>query len=186
MTRTTLATAGLIALMSASALTPLPAQAANRKAWDHGSTALALGLGALAAGSTLAKSDAPGAWQLAYTIGSTFLATEALKAAIKEQRPDGSGNDSFPSGHTSMAFAAATYFNIRYGHEYPQYVPWVYGAAALTGIARVEAKKHYAQDVVAGAALGWVLARYFTTAQDAQVTVAPTADGAAVTFTQHF
>lgn len=36
---------------------------------------------------------------------SVALATQALKAAFKERRPDGSSRDSFPSGHSSAAFA---------------------------------------------------------------------------------
>jgi membrane-associated phospholipid phosphatase len=185
MTRVSLASAGLVFVICANGLAPVPARA-DTKVWDKGSTVLVLGLGALAAGTTVVRSDATGGKQLLFTLGSTFLATEALKATVHAPRPDGSGNDGFPSGHVAIAFAAATYFAIRYNDQYPQYVPWAYGAAALTGLARVQAKKHYAQDVIAGAALGWVLGRYFTRPLDAQVTVGPAPGGAAITYTQHF
>ena len=36
-----------------------------------------------------------------------YGAKTALKAMVKEERPDHSDNQSFPSGHASMAFAAA-------------------------------------------------------------------------------
>ena len=70
-----------------------------------------------------------------------------------------SGNDSFPSGHTAIAFAAARFFDKRYATEASLYL---YAAAGLTAIARVKADKHYAKDVVAGAALGYASAEYFS------------------------
>lgn len=185
MNRISLASAGLVFVIAANGLAPMPARA-DTKAWDKASTALVFGLGSLAVAATVARSDATGSKQLLFTLGSTILAAEALKHVIHAPRPDGSGNDGFPSGHAAVAFAAATYFAIRYNDQYPQYVPWAYGAAALTGLARVQAKKHYAQDVIAGAALGWALGRFFTTPLDAQLTVAPAPGGASITYTQHF
>ena len=35
--------------------------------------------------------------------------TYGLKYSVEERRPDGSGDDSFPSGHTSISFAAAEF-----------------------------------------------------------------------------
>lgn len=173
-------------VISASMLAPVSAQAANTKMWDHLSTGLALGLGGVAAATTLEKSDKTGAKQFAFTLGATFLATEALKSVVHEPRPDGSGHDGFPSGHTAMAFAAATYFSIRYGQQYRQYVPLVYGAAALTGISRIKARKHYARDVFAGALLGWGVAKLLTTPENVDMRITPTATGASLTYTTHF
>ena len=177
---------GIAVLVSASVLAPVPGHAANTKIWDNFSTGLALGLGGVAAVTTLSKSDTGGEKQLFLSLGSTLLATEALKAVVHERRPDGSGNDGFPSGHTAMAFAAATYFSVRYGEQYRQYVPFAYGAAVLTGISRVEAKKHRARDVIAGAALGWGLAHLFTTPQNAELSIAPGNGGATLTYTKRF
>ncbi|MFC2967199.1 phosphatase PAP2 family protein [Acidimangrovimonas pyrenivorans] len=186
MTKPSLSALATAVLVSASLLSAPAAEAGSKKMWDNLSTGLALGVGAVAGVTTLKKQDNTGLKQLSWTLGSTLLITEALKATVHENRPDGSGNDGFPSGHTSMAFAAATYFGIRYGDQYPQYVPYVYGAAALTGIARVEAKKHYARDVLAGALLGWGMGKLITTPQNAELMVAPTAGGASVTYTKHF
>lgn len=163
-----------------------PVLAADTQGWDTASTAFALGLGGIAAVTTYTNTDASGGVELAKTIGATFLATEALKAAIDAPRPDGSGHDSFPSGHTALAFAAATYVATRYGDQMGPYVPYLYGAAALTGLARVAADKHYAGDVLAGAALGWGMARLFTTPRNADLVIAPTATGASATYTVHF
>jgi hypothetical protein len=67
-----------------------------------------------------------------------------------------SNNQSFPSGHSSQAFAVATAI----AENYP--VWWVqtlcYGGAGLVGYARIEQNAHYASDVVAGALLGWAVA----------------------------
>jgi membrane-associated phospholipid phosphatase len=62
---------------------------------------------------------------------------------------------SFPSGHTTAAFAAATV----YAQEYRDR-PWVpilsYSAASLIGLSRITENKHWISDVFAGAALGYV------------------------------
>jgi membrane-associated phospholipid phosphatase len=66
-----------------------------------------------------------------------------------------SGNGSFPSGHTTIAFAAAVALD---RETTSGWVPWVvYPAAAMVGWARVQDLDHWASDVVAGAAVGgWV------------------------------
>ena len=61
---------------------------------------------------------------------------------------------SFPSGHTTIAFAAATVFASAYSNK-----PWVavlsYGIATGVGISRIYDDKHWASDVFIGAALGF-------------------------------
>lgn len=96
-----------------------------------------------------------GAFTAAATLGSTYL----LKAIVKEQRPDGTSFDSFPSGHTSTTFAAATFLQLRYGWKVgvPAYVLSTYVAWG-----RVFAKRHHVWDVVAGAAIGAGSALFFT------------------------
>ena len=67
---------------------------------------------------------------------------------------------SFPSGHTTavFAFAAAMDRELRLSH--PGTARWagpaLYGAAALTGLARMHSDKHWASDVVMGAGVGLV------------------------------
>ena len=83
-----------------------------------------------------------------------FGAKTALKAMIKEERPDHSDNKSFPSGHASMAFAAARSID----KEFRKDCIWIpiagYAAATAVGIERVANKHHHWYDVVAGAAVG--------------------------------
>jgi len=62
---------------------------------------------------------------------------------------------SFPSGHTTVIFAAATVFAKEYKNT-----PWVpvvaYSAASLVGLSRITENKHWATDVIVGATLGYL------------------------------
>ena len=62
---------------------------------------------------------------------------------------------SFPSGHTTVAFAAATVFALEYKDK--PIVPVVaYTAATAIGLSRITENKHWASDVLIGAALGFL------------------------------
>ncbi|HET7230921.1 MAG TPA: phosphatase PAP2 family protein [Longimicrobium sp.] len=75
---------------------------------------------------------------------------------------------SFPSGHTTSAFAAASAATEEVGHLWPEHKAVVgvvlYGVAGLAGISRVYNNAHWASDVVVGAAIGsftgWKVVRY--------------------------
>lgn len=86
----------------------------------------------------------------------TGLYTGILKTAVGRTRPDGSDNKSFPSGHTSNAFAWATVASHHYG---PKVGIPAYAIAGLIGASRIESDKHHLSDVVAGAALGMIVGR---------------------------
>jgi membrane-associated phospholipid phosphatase len=62
---------------------------------------------------------------------------------------------SFPSGHTTAAFSAATVFACEYKDQL--LIPVIaYTAATLVGLSRITENAHWATDVFAGAALGYV------------------------------
>jgi hypothetical protein len=65
---------------------------------------------------------------------------------------------SFPSGHTTTAFAAASAVTSEVRRLSPRAVwvvaPVMYGGAVLTGLSRMYHNKHWASDVVLGAAIG--------------------------------
>lgn len=62
---------------------------------------------------------------------------------------------SFPSGHTTVAFAAATVFAEEYRKTV--YIPIIaYSAATLIGLSRITENKHWATDVLVGATLGYL------------------------------
>lgn len=67
-------------------------------------------------------------------------------------------NSSFPSGHTTAAFAAATVFAVEYKNK--PVIPIVaYSIATLVGVSRITENKHWATDVFTGAALGYVIGK---------------------------
>jgi membrane-associated phospholipid phosphatase len=83
-----------------------------------------------------------------------FAYTEVIKLAVGRERPNGQDNKSFPSGHTSNAFAMASVAQRHYGWKIG--VP-AYALAGLMGVSRIHEDKHWLSDVVAGAALGCVV-----------------------------
>lgn len=89
------------------------------------------------------------------SVGVAYVGKTALKAMIKEERPDHSDNKSFPSGHAVMAFAAARSID----KEFRQESIWIpiagYAAATAIGVERVASDRHHWYDVAAGAALGY-------------------------------
>lgn len=77
-----------------------------------------------------------------------------LKHAIKESRPDGSDQRSFPSGHSIWAFAGATALHKEYGRVSPWISVAGYCVATFVGVDRVLKERHYWYDVIAGAGIG--------------------------------
>jgi membrane-associated phospholipid phosphatase len=77
-----------------------------------------------------------------------------LKQITNVKRPDNSDFKSFPSGHTTEAFAAAELMRI----EFKEYKPWLgyagYLIAGATGYLRMYNNKHWISDVLAGAGIG--------------------------------
>lgn len=91
----------------------------------------------------------------AEALAFTSVLTEGLKRTVRERQPNGDGLDSFPSGHASTTFTVAT-MNAAYS---PREAPLWYAGATLISISRNETGAHFFHDVVAGAALGYGVAR---------------------------
>lgn len=85
--------------------------------------------------------------------------TIGIKAAVRRERPDGTNNWSFPSGHTSTSFATATVLQRHYG--WPAGIP-AYAVAGFVAASRLNEDRHYLSDVVFGAALGIMAGRTVT------------------------
>ena len=99
---------------------------------------------------------------LSASIIATGLILQPLKYGVGRNRPRDtrdaysfqpfSGSDSFPSGHTTEAFAIASVISEHYDS------PWVgvvsYSIADCIGYARVNHSAHWPSDVAAGAAIG--------------------------------
>ncbi|UBZ13340.1 phosphatase PAP2 family protein [Flagellimonas marinaquae] len=119
---------------------------------------------AMAMGSTFIWQDGQkGTYQFSKALAGTLAVTYGLKLAINKERPNGENNNSFPSGHTSVAFTSAAFVQKRYGWEYG--IP-AYLLAGYVGYTRIEANKHDAVDVVAGAAIGIGMGYLFTKRYD--------------------
>lgn len=165
----------------------LPATAADEAGWRTASDVGAVSLMAAALAAPLVDGDDAGARQAAVSLLAISAVTEGLKAVVSKQRPDGSGDDSFPSGHTARSFAAAATLWKRSG---PGVGAPATAVAGLVGVARVEGRKHAWADVLAGAALGGVTGWLCTAGRvaDGQAHVVPwsSGDGAGLLLTMRF
>ena len=162
-------------------LVAAPVNARDVGAWNTAGNVGRDVLVGFALGLPAVRGDWEGDLQAAGSIGSAFLATEALKRAFPETRPDLSDRRSFPSGHTSSAFAAAATIQNRYGWKLGVPAQFV---AVFVGLSRVEARKHHWYDVVVGAAIGEASGFLITSKRNSDIRVLPWGDshggGAAV------
>lgn len=150
---TPLAALGFAALAAAT-----PAAASDYGFWHGFADVGEIGIPLAAGGISLYKHDRTGLIELAETGALTVGVTEALKYSVDERRPNG-GKHSFPSAHTSIAFAGAGYLHARYGWQVG--LPFE-ALAAVVGFARVHTRDHHWYDAVAGAAIGEGSAYLFT------------------------
>ena len=101
-----------------------------------------------------------------YYIGATLLSsaiiTTTMKFTIDRDRPfvtypdiqklTGAGSPSFPSGHTSEAFATATSLSLAFPKWYVIAPSYLWASAA--GYSRMHLGVHYPSDVLVGAIVG--------------------------------
>ena len=95
--------------------------------------------------------------------------TVGVKGAVGRARPDVGGKSdfrpfsldleytSFPSGHASDAFSIASVFADM--HDSPSVGVAAYSIASLVGLQRIYADRHWASDVLVGAAIGTVVGK---------------------------
>lgn len=144
----------------------------------YGSPGIVLGSAALyAAGWATGRTDvARLGLRAVEAIGLSGVVTGGIKGVAGRARPyrspqepgdwklfsgtrDGA-RQSFPSGHTTAAFAFASALDRELRIAQPATARWagpaLYTAAALTGLARMHSDNHWASDVVMGAGIGVV------------------------------
>ncbi len=135
------------------------------------------------------------AWDMGEAIAFTSVSTQVLKLAAGRQRPFqsdsprqwGKGGSSFPSGHTSVAFAAAQVLADELPREQWRWRILAYGLAGATAIARLDSNAHWFSDTVAGAALGIATGRFvsrrgLSDTSRLSLSVVPEHGGAMMTF----
>jgi membrane-associated phospholipid phosphatase len=91
---------------------------------------------------------------LALSGGFAGLSSLTLKYTTHRLRPNGKDHYSFPSGHTTAAFAGAEFLAQEYSEKSPVYTVIGYSFAVTTGIFRMYNRDHWFSDVVAGAGFG--------------------------------
>jgi membrane-associated phospholipid phosphatase len=127
-------------------------------------SALLFGAGALLHNATI---EDAGRDSLEAELWAAGVVTPMIKRAAGRFRPSAemgtykfrpfSGNESFPSGHATNAFAAATAIA---GHYHNWIVPTiVYTVATSVAASRVHDHVHWPSDVVAGALIGRAVAK---------------------------
>src|SRR5438477_352501 len=100
---------------------------------------------------------------LASTLIASGIITPSLKLALGRSRheqdqgphdfdPFNPHYTSFPSGHTTQAFAVASVIAAHYESMWVRAT--AFGAASIVGYARIQRNKHWATDVAAGAVIG--------------------------------
>lgn len=97
--------------------------------------------------------------ELATSYLTLGIMVNAIKYTVREPRPDGSANNSFPSGHTATTFMGAELVRIEYGDDSPWYSVGAYTMAITVGVLRVYNNRHWFTDVFAGAGVGILSAR---------------------------
>jgi hypothetical protein len=78
----------------------------------------------------------------------------SMKYSFKVVRPDNSTENSFPSGHTAMAFANAEFLFQEYRDQNTWLAASGYAVAAFVGGFRISNNRHWVTDVVSGAGIG--------------------------------
>jgi membrane-associated phospholipid phosphatase len=97
----------------------------------------------------------------------SVITEAALKGITQRARPmDGverseffDGGNSFPSGHSTQAWAVAAVIASEYKHR-PAVQIAAYGIASAVSVARFTGQKHYISDVVVGSALGYGIGKF--------------------------
>lgn len=147
--------------------------ASSRGSWDsYLRWAPATGILALKAAGV--KTNHTLRQQLMLQASAHFLTAGAVytgKQIFKRERPDGSGNNSFPSGHSAIAFTGATIWRLELKETHPVLSWGGYLLAGITAAQRVRHNEHWVSDVVGGAGVGilsaqasyWLLERYRAT-----------------------
>lgn len=93
---------------------------------------------------------------LAMSYATFGVINYAAKTAYGEKRPDSNARNSFPSGHTGTVFMGAEFLRREYWHKSKWIGAAGYAVAISVGYLRIHNDRHWINDVVGGAALGYL------------------------------
>ncbi|WP_290368543.1 YjbH domain-containing protein [Massilia sp. Bi118] len=141
------------------------------RAWDNVGKGMPVLLAGAAAGAVAfgdARAQNMGIISLESIAGAAAVSI-ATKRIVGRARPSEGldqwsrtadrSNASFPSNHSTVAFAAVTPF----AQEYD--APWLYGLAAASSMGRAAGRQHWVSDVVAGGVLGYAMGSWLWQSQ---------------------
>lgn len=147
-------------------------------------------MGAFYIYGAIAKKNKPKAVAMDFVQASIYsgIVVTLIKHAAHRHRPyqtdplnahlwdgpitDDMNRTSFPSGHTIMAFTFASVVGTHYKKTI--WVPiLVYGLAFAEGYSRMRAEKHWASDVLVGAALGYGIGTFVVNQDRCKIKVLP-------------
>jgi membrane-associated phospholipid phosphatase len=112
------------------------------------------------------------AWTSLKAAGFSLGANLAMRTALGRARPEqnlgpasftgpsaSSYKSGLPSNHVATAFALVTPFAQQYQ------MPWLYGLAATSAFGRIQQRKHWVSDAVAGGVMGYAIGSLLTDQQ---------------------
>jgi membrane-associated phospholipid phosphatase len=127
---------------------------------ESAGTDVAVAMPVIAGSIAVYKGDWSGLAQLGVDTVATVGTAYALKHFVREERPDHSDFQSFPSDTVALSASGSSFLWARYG--------WHYGLPALVATefvaySRVEAKKHHWYDTLASSGIAFSYAYMFDT-----------------------
>ncbi len=144
-----------------------PAPTPKEKRWRQASDVSVIGISVAPAAIALID-DSPETAGKVLTVAHTLLLENfivtGIKTSVRRPRPKpnaypsvpAKGDDtlSFPSGHSSAAFAGATLFARLFPEASLAAKLGAFGVAGMTALARIEGDKHFFTDTAVGALIG--------------------------------
>ncbi len=89
---------------------------------------------------------------------ASFITVRSLKSIVQRSRPNNMYiYNSFPSGHTTLAFSNASMLYYEYKEHHPVFAYSGYAFAMATGTLRVLNDRHWIGDVLVGAGMGMLI-----------------------------
>ncbi len=88
------------------------------------------------------------------SVSLAITTNSIIKGSTDVLRPNGTDYNSFPSNHTAIAFASATFLHMEYKDQSIWYGIAGYSIATATGMLRMLNNEHWMSDVLVGAGIG--------------------------------